>query len=103
MQLLARVGNLRTVVAIFAGITAVQMTLVVLGNVTEFGTNQAFVARYHERGLGYYSARLDHCLGIRCSDSPDRWMYCVGASVSGDAAHLAEPNPVRKSPWSDAR
>lgn len=43
MRLLARMGTLRTVVAMLTLIIALQMTLVAFGNITDFGTNQAFV------------------------------------------------------------
>lgn len=43
MRLLARVGSLRAVVAVTVGFIALNMLLVVLGNVTDYGTNEAFV------------------------------------------------------------
>ncbi|GLY51900.1 DUF2165 domain-containing protein [Lentzea sp. NBRC 102530] len=43
MRLLARVGSLRAVVAVTVGFIALNMILVVLGNVTDYGTNEAFV------------------------------------------------------------
>jgi predicted small integral membrane protein len=43
MRFLARLGSIRTVVVALAGITGLQMALIVLGNITDFGTNQAFV------------------------------------------------------------
>lgn len=43
MWLLARVGTLRMVAVTLSLITALQMTLVAFGNITDFGTNQAFV------------------------------------------------------------
>lgn len=43
MRFLARVGSLRAVVAVTVGFIALNMLLVVLGNVTDYGTNEAFV------------------------------------------------------------
>ena len=43
MRLLARVGSLRAVVAVTVGFIALNMLLVVLGNITDYGTNEAFV------------------------------------------------------------
>ncbi|MEU7475455.1 DUF2165 domain-containing protein [Lentzea sp. NPDC042327] len=43
MRLLARVGSLRAVVAVTVGFIALNMVLVVIGNVTDYGTNEAFV------------------------------------------------------------
>lgn len=43
MRLLARVGSLRAVVAVTVGFIALNMLLVVLGNVTDYGTNEEFV------------------------------------------------------------
>ncbi|ANZ36526.1 hypothetical protein BBK82_11075 [Lentzea guizhouensis] len=43
MRLLARVGSLRAVVAVTVGFIALNMILVVLGNITDYGTNEAFV------------------------------------------------------------
>ncbi|WP_020672865.1 DUF2165 domain-containing protein [Amycolatopsis nigrescens] len=43
MRLLYRLGGLSVVVAALTVITAVQMTLIVVGNITDFGTNQEFV------------------------------------------------------------
>ena len=43
MRFLARVGSLRAVVAVTIGFIALNMLLVVLGNVTDYGTNEAFV------------------------------------------------------------
>ncbi|HEX6405405.1 MAG TPA: DUF2165 domain-containing protein [Pseudonocardiaceae bacterium] len=43
MRLLAWLGNTGTTVAIFAGITALQITLIAAGNITDFGTNKEFV------------------------------------------------------------
>lgn len=43
MRLLARLGSLRTVVAVLTAITGVQMALIVFGNITDFDTNLAFV------------------------------------------------------------
>ena len=43
MRLLARVGSPHTVAAVVTAITALYLLLVVLGNVTDYGTNKAFV------------------------------------------------------------
>jgi len=43
MRLLARVGSPHTVAAVVTAITALYLLLVVLGNVTDYGTNRAFV------------------------------------------------------------
>ncbi|MGH7881482.1 MAG: DUF2165 domain-containing protein [Candidatus Dormibacteraceae bacterium] len=43
MRLLASLGRTRIVVAILTLITALQITLISVGNLTDFGTNQAFV------------------------------------------------------------
>jgi predicted small integral membrane protein len=43
MRLLAWLGGLRTVLAVLTAITALHMGLVVVGNVTDYGTNLAFV------------------------------------------------------------
>ncbi len=43
MGLLARFGGLRFAVAVLTAMTAVQVTLIAVGNITDFGTNQAFV------------------------------------------------------------
>src|SRR5437763_10510866 len=43
MGFLARIGGLRFAVAVLTAMTAVQMTLIAVGNITDFGTNQAFV------------------------------------------------------------
>jgi predicted small integral membrane protein len=43
VTVLQRLGSLRAVVAVFAAVTAVQMTLVAVGNITDYGTNHQFV------------------------------------------------------------
>jgi predicted small integral membrane protein len=43
MRFLAKFGTVRAVVAALAGITGLQMVFIALGNITDFGTNQAFV------------------------------------------------------------
>ncbi|SEQ21597.1 Predicted small integral membrane protein [Lentzea xinjiangensis] len=43
MRLLARVGSLRAVVAVTVGFIALNMLIVVFGNITDYGTNEAFV------------------------------------------------------------
>ncbi|MCP2257372.1 putative small integral membrane protein [Streptoalloteichus tenebrarius] len=43
MRLLAALGGLRAVLTVLTAITALYMGLVVLGNVTDHGTNRAFV------------------------------------------------------------
>ncbi|WP_329052264.1 DUF2165 domain-containing protein [Amycolatopsis sp. NBC_01488] len=43
MGFLARIGGLRFAVTVLTAMTALQMTLIALGNITDFGTNQAFV------------------------------------------------------------
>jgi predicted small integral membrane protein len=43
MRLLARVGSPHAVVTVVTAITALYMVLVVFGNVTDYGTNRAFV------------------------------------------------------------
>ncbi|WP_406631588.1 DUF2165 domain-containing protein [Amycolatopsis sp. WGS_07] len=43
MSILRRVGTLSAAATVITGITAIQMTLVTVGNITDFGTNQEFV------------------------------------------------------------
>ncbi|WP_163507072.1 DUF2165 domain-containing protein [Fodinicola acaciae] len=43
MTTLGKLGTLRTALAVLTGITAVYFTLVVVGNLTDFGTNWQFV------------------------------------------------------------
>ena len=43
MRLLATLGSLRAVITVLVAITAAQMGLVAFGNITDFGTNAAFV------------------------------------------------------------
>lgn len=43
MRLLARVGSLNAVLAVFTGISALYMLFVVWGNVADYGFNEAFV------------------------------------------------------------
>jgi predicted small integral membrane protein len=43
MGFLARIGGLRFAVAVLTAMTALQMALIAFGNITDFGTNQAFV------------------------------------------------------------
>ena len=43
MGFLARIGGLRFAVVVLTAMTALQMTLIAFGNITDFGTNQAFV------------------------------------------------------------
>lgn len=43
MRILARVGSLNAVVTVLTGISALYMLLVVFGNVTDYGSNEAFV------------------------------------------------------------
>ena len=43
MGFLARIGGLRFAVTVLTGMTALQMALIAFGNITDFGTNQAFV------------------------------------------------------------
>ncbi|HEY2699664.1 MAG TPA: DUF2165 family protein, partial [Pseudonocardiaceae bacterium] len=43
MRFLARLGTIRTVVALLALSTGLQMAFIAFGNITDFGTNQAFV------------------------------------------------------------
>lgn len=43
MGFLARIGGLRFAVLVLTGMTALQMALIAFGNITDFGTNQAFV------------------------------------------------------------
>jgi predicted small integral membrane protein len=43
MGFLARTGGLRFAVVVLTAMTALQMTLIAVGNITDFGTNQAFV------------------------------------------------------------
>ncbi|WP_370970523.1 DUF2165 domain-containing protein [Amycolatopsis sp. cg9] len=39
----ARIGGLRSAVVVLTAMTALQMALIAFGNITDFGTNQAFV------------------------------------------------------------
>ena len=43
MGFLAKVGGLRFAVVVLTAMTALQMALIAFGNITDFGTNQAFV------------------------------------------------------------
>jgi predicted small integral membrane protein len=43
MGFLARIGGLRFAVIVLTAMTALQMTLIAFGNITDFGTNEAFV------------------------------------------------------------
>ena len=43
MGFFARIGGLRFAVVVLTAMTALQMTLIAIGNITDFGTNQAFV------------------------------------------------------------
>ncbi|WP_406631930.1 DUF2165 domain-containing protein [Amycolatopsis sp. WGS_07] len=43
MQVFRRLGTLPVAATVLTGMTATQMTLVTAGNITDFGTNQAFV------------------------------------------------------------
>jgi predicted small integral membrane protein len=43
MGFLARIGGLRFAVTVLTAMTALQMTFIAFGNITDFGTNQAFV------------------------------------------------------------
>jgi predicted small integral membrane protein len=43
MGFLARIGGLRFAVIVLTGMTALQMALIAFGNITDYGTNQAFV------------------------------------------------------------
>lgn len=43
MRRLAQLGSIRVVVTVLTAISALQMALVAIGNITDFGTNQAFV------------------------------------------------------------
>jgi predicted small integral membrane protein len=43
MRFLAKLGTIRTVVAALSAITGLQMAFIAFGNITDFGTNQAFV------------------------------------------------------------
>jgi predicted small integral membrane protein len=43
MGFLARIGGLRFAVVVLTAMTALQMALIAFGNITDFGTNQAFV------------------------------------------------------------
>ncbi|GAA1024982.1 MULTISPECIES: DUF2165 domain-containing protein [Amycolatopsis] len=43
MQVFRRLGTLPAAATVLTGMTAVQMTLVAAGNITDFGTNQTFV------------------------------------------------------------
>ncbi|MFE3170657.1 DUF2165 domain-containing protein [Amycolatopsis sp. NPDC059090] len=43
MRIFSRLGALPAAATVLTGMTAIQMTLVVVGNITDFGTNQAFV------------------------------------------------------------
>ena len=43
MGFLARIGGLRFAVTVLTAMTALQMTLIAFGNITDFGTNEAFV------------------------------------------------------------
>jgi predicted small integral membrane protein len=43
MSLFSKIGSRPVAVASLTGMTAIQMTLVTIGNITDFGTNQSFV------------------------------------------------------------
>lgn len=43
MRFLVRLGSIRAVVAVLSAVTGLQMAFIAFGNITDFGTNQAFV------------------------------------------------------------
>lgn len=58
MRFLARVGSLNAVVTVLTGISALYMLLVVLGNVTDYGSNEAFVKHVLAMDTTFKSPKL---------------------------------------------
>lgn len=53
MRRLAQLGTLRVAVTVLTAITALYYTLVAFGNITDFGTNQAFVDHVFDMGTTF--------------------------------------------------
>ncbi|MCU1679904.1 MAG: putative secreted protein [Amycolatopsis sp.] len=58
MRVLHRMGSLRTVVAVLTVITALQMTLIALGNITDYETNHQFVVHVFAMDTTFKSPHL---------------------------------------------
>lgn len=75
MRFLAKFGTIRAVVAALAGITGLQMVFIALGNITDFGTNQAFVI---------------HVLAMDTTfKSPNTMWRAITSTGVADAAYIA--------------
>lgn len=75
MRFLARLGTIRTVVALLALSTGVQMAFIAFGNITDFGTNQAFVV---------------HVLAMDTTfESPHTMWRAITSTGVADTAYLA--------------
>lgn len=75
MSLFGKIGSRSVAVASLTGMTALQMTLVAIGNITDFGTNQSFVR---------------HVLSMDTTfKSPHTMWRAVTSSGLADAAYVA--------------
>ncbi|HEY4459081.1 MAG TPA: DUF2165 domain-containing protein [Pseudonocardiaceae bacterium] len=75
MRFLARLGTIRTVVALLALSTGLQMAFIAFGNITDFGTNQAFVV---------------HVLAMDTTfESPHTMWRAITSTGVADAAYIA--------------
>ena len=75
MRFLARLGTIRTVVALLALSTGLQMAFIAFGNITDFGTNQAFVI---------------HVLAMDTTfNSPHTMWRAITSTGVDDAAYIA--------------
>ena len=75
MRFLARLGTIRAVVALLALSTGVQMAFIAFGNITDFGTNQAFVV---------------HVLAMDTTfQSPNTMWRAITSTGVADAAYVA--------------
>jgi predicted small integral membrane protein len=75
MRFLARLGTIRTVVALLALSTGLQMAFIAFGNITDFGTNQAFVV---------------HVLAMDTTfESPHTMWRAITSAGVADAAYIA--------------
>lgn len=58
MRLLLRLGSLRTVAALLTLTTAVQMTLIAIGNITDYETNHQFVVHVFAMDTTFHSPHV---------------------------------------------
>lgn len=75
MRFLAKLGTIRTVVAALSAITGLQMLFIAFSNITDFGTNQAFVI---------------HVLAMDTTfKSPNTMWRAITSTGVADAAYIA--------------